>query len=242
MEDIETPANNTEGEGTTPIDQPTIEPTTEAINSPVSEDINPATKAPKTVPYEKFAETRRELRELKNLVNQRLPQPASQPGRELDSFIDENGNVDINGYTQMLLSKIPSADQIVETLERKQSVRDLQRKEEDELFSAYPELKNDPTRLKAVRALKNQSLLENEYISEKEAAEQLFEITGKIATEVRKTATETHRVQENIAPAPATGKVNTAAIEEAQLKEAMNSDDPVVRQQARLKWLQNRNK
>lgn len=246
MENEETPAL-IEGDGNTPAEQPTAEPTTEAIASPVSEDVNPVSKAPKTVPYEKFAETRRELKELKNLVNQRLPQSqpqgATPAGNELDGFVSEDGSVDIAGYTNWMRGQMPTADQVAEAVDRRQSQRELLRKEESELYEARPELKGDKERLDIIEAIRTKYMIDNdEYMSKTEAANRFFDLTGNVAKEARKSATENHTIQANAAPAPATGKVDNAAVEEANLKEAMNSPDEEVRKAARIKWLQNRNK
>lgn len=249
-------ANNPEGEGTTPAAEPTAEPTTEAPEEEVREDSNPSNGKPETVPYDTFAETRRENREYKQKIaeyervlggaggaispapGRTVEPPQSGNNRVPDEFILEDGSVDIHRYTDWIRSGIPDpnkiSDAVVEKINRQNTLREMNQREETELFGAYPDVQNDPEKRRLVEAVRNQSLIDGEYISRKQAADMVFGLANAAAANARKQVTETREIQANNAAPPAPAKVDEKAAAAADLQRRLEDPNPSVREAARL--------
>lgn len=252
-------ANNQEGEDNSQVAEPTTETTTETPEEEVREDSNPSNGKPENVPYDTFAEERRKNREYKEKLSEyervigsmatpkeeptqtgTPPQP-SEDGRVPDEFILDDGTVDINRYTNWIKSSIPDpqkiSEAVVERINRENTLKEMNRKEESALYEKYPDVKGDTERRNLVEAIRNQSLLEGKYMSRVEAAEKLFGMTSKASADTRKQMQETREIQANSSAPPTPAKVdgNTAAA--AQLKERLESQDPSVREKARLELL-----
>lgn len=256
MEKSNPKADKKEGEGTTPTEKPTVESTTETDDSKVSEDSNPTSKRPETVPYETFSESRRELKDTKQenaelramigTLETPSKNPESQPatGNKVPSeFILEDGSIDINGYTVWMQSQMPSAESISqkvsEDLNKRQILRDMKSKEDTALFAKYPDLREDSEKLSLIDAMKNHSLINGTYMSRTEAADKIFNITSAEANKVKDRVKEDRQIQERVVTSPTSpAKIDEASTEEkamVDIKLDMQSSDPAVRNKARLK-------
>lgn len=253
MDDITEPlANNISGEDNTQVAEPTTETNTEDPSGKVSEDSNHSNGRPETVPYDIFAKERRErakdrekIAELEKLVNMASTPagngaPMSEAGIPQE-FIDEEGVVDINRYTEWMRQSIPSADDIskkvLRDMELREKTRELRAKEEAELLARYPEAK-DPDKRQLIDAIKNQSLISGNYKSLLESADSLFNISKKVAEDTRRQVTETIEIQSNVAsPSPTSGKINQEEAQLTELREKMQDSNKKVRDAARIQYL-----
>lgn len=248
-EDIAQSANNNEGEGTTPTEEPTVEPTTDESSEPVREDSNRSTTKPETVPYDTFAEERRANRELKQrlasfeLLNKApFPTSTEQQGETVvpEEFINDDGTVNIEGYTGWMRSQIPDpkaiSQEVLTAIDRRDTLRDMKSKEEANLQTKYPNI--DSETRKFVEAVKNQSLLEGTYKSLTEAADEVFNITKQVANTTKQQVTEDRQIHANMAGVSTpSAKINVEAQEDTRLRELMQDTNPRVRDSARVEWL-----
>lgn len=237
------------GEETPQVSGPDTEETIAESTETLSEEPKtPPVEKQDTVPYEKFAETRRELQELRQLVmSQRQETPQTPPATEEVAvprqYILEDGSLDLPGYTSWLTKNVSekaaasAEERVAKRLDfEKQNSKHEQREEED-LFREYPELKGDAKRIKLVKALKNQALLEGQYVPLVEAAKDVAGLTNDAVEKAKKSLTETRTIQQNAAAPQASAKVNAQDAANADLRARMESPNSRVREEARREWL-----
>lgn len=248
-ETIKTSADVT-GEVNTQVAGPTTEPNQPSEPQTLSEEPKTPQASVDTVPYDKFAEARRELREYKQRLAMyetgQTQTVAPSTGESIpQDFITEDGEVDVNKYTKWIKSQIPDVSSItsniVGELEKREQMKAMRAKEENEFSEKAPDIAGDPELREMAEALKNHYLLKGEYITLAEAGSLLKSKTSAKVAQARKALEETREIQSAATSAPKGANVDENAQKIQELMSVIqNSTDQNAKSQARKALLEYR--